>query len=138
MKKIKIIRKAASTKNVFKSFEDIFEEFRSKTNLKDEIYYNIMVAVTEGINNAAGHGNAYDEKLDVILDIEYDENVLVTRITDFGDGFDPDNVDDPRRPENLLKDSGRGVFIMKTLSKDFSVFRENNSNIVQMIFELKS
>lgn len=127
---------APSSRHIIRDFDDLFAEFKKKSKIKDEIYYNIMVAITEGINNAAGHGNKFDPKKKVYVELEYDEKILICRITDFGEGFDPNQIEDPRTPENLLKDSGRGVFIMKSLSNKFSVKRENNSNIVEMVFEI--
>lgn len=128
-------KEAQSSHHIIRDFDEILNEFKEKSGIEDEKYYNIMVAITEGINNAAGHGNNYDANKNVILSLEYDEKTLICSITDYGKGFDPSEVEDPRIPKNLLKDSGRGVFIMKSLSNKFSVKRENNSNIVRMEFE---
>jgi serine/threonine-protein kinase RsbW len=125
---------APSTNHIIRDFDSLFQEFKTKSEIEDAKYYNIMVAVTEGINNAAGHGNKFDPNKHVIVELEFDNEKLICKITDFGVGFNPDKVEDPRMPENLLKDSGRGVFIMKSLSNKFTVQRKNNSNIVEMVF----
>lgn len=128
--------KAPSTKNIVHEFEPLFNDFRDQHDVKDEIFYNMMVAVTEGINNAAGHGNKFDKKKFVTLKLTYENDELTCIIQDEGSGYNPKEIADPREPENLLKDRGRGVFLMRSLTKEFSVLPSNNGNQVKLVFHI--
>ncbi len=135
MKEYFEIRKVKSSKNIIRDFEDLFLDYKDKYNVKDDIYFKIMVAVTEGINNAAGHGNKYDPSKLVTVELKGDNTYINCKIQDEGLGFNPEKVADPRNPENLLKDNGRGVFLMKELANDFNVTKLNNGTLVELIFK---
>ncbi len=72
----------------------------------------LVMAVREAVINAIRHGNREQpgKRVEVAVDSGPDE--LVVRVSDEGQGFDPDSLPDPREPENLLKPSGRGIFLM--------------------------
>jgi serine/threonine-protein kinase RsbW len=96
--------------------------------LNEDYYGNILIALTEGVNNAIVHGNKYDKNKVVWLNMESSDNDVQFTIVDEGVGFDYNNVPDPTLPENLEKLSGRGVFLMRQLA-DEVVFEENGSTI---------
>lgn len=129
------IRKVNSSKNIIRDFEDLFLSFKNIYNIKDDIYFKIMVAVTEGINNASGHGNKYNPDKVVTVELKGNSNYINCKIQDEGMGFNPENVADPRNPENLLKDNGRGVFLMKELANEFNVTNLNDGTLVELIFK---
>jgi len=82
----------------------------------DEVLFNkLMVSVTEGVNNAIIHGNKLDPAKKVRVVAELLPGWLVVMITDEGRGFKPSTVKSPLKKTNLLKDSGRGLFLMRTL-----------------------
>lgn len=136
MAKIQKEKSAPSTNNVIKAFEDMFVEFKLYSQPNEAKYYNILVALTEAINNAADHGNGLDETQEVKVRLIYDKSELLCEVYDKGEGFDIDTVEDPREPHNLLKDSGRGVFIMKELSDKFATGYQNDYHFVKMTFNL--
>jgi len=74
----------------------------------------IGMAVREAVANAIKHGNKLDAKKKVHATFELSGPELGIRISDEGEGFDPDQVSDPLNPQNLMKTSGRGIFYMKT------------------------
>lgn len=82
---------------------------------------DIAISVTEVINNGIIHGNKNDPNKALTLTIDRDKNALKFVISDEGEGFDPSCVDDPLKEENLLKEVGRGIFIIRSLmdSVDF-------------------
>lgn len=135
MMKYNKIRTVASSKNIISQFEDLFIDFKDNLNLKDDLYFNLMVAVTEGINNASGHGNKFDPDKNVTVELAADSNYIFCKIQDEGKGFNLKDVADPRNPENLLKDNGRGVFLMRELAKDFKVTNTGNGTLVELIFD---
>jgi serine/threonine-protein kinase RsbW len=82
----------------------------------DEIQeHKLMIALTEAVNNAILHGNKSKEEKKVRIVCEIRETGLLFTVTDEGRGFKPDTVANPLREENLLKESGRGIFLMRTL-----------------------
>lgn len=128
-------RSVASNKNIISDFEDLFNEFKLALNLKDDLYFNFMVAITEGINNASDHGNNFDPSKYVKVELKADDKFIYCNIFDEGTGFNPLKVADPRNPENLLKDNGRGVFLMRELAKEFKVTSSENGTLVELIFD---
>jgi serine/threonine-protein kinase RsbW len=73
----------------------------------------LLLAITEGTTNAIIHGNKKSPEKNVIIDAVIDDTFLTYHIKDQGTGFIPENVPDPTEPENLLKDSGRGLYLMR-------------------------
>jgi serine/threonine-protein kinase RsbW len=74
---------------------------------------NISMAVREAAVNAVLHGNAYDPNKTVTATFETTADALIIRITDQGSGLDPDTIPDPLAPENILRGSGRGIFLIR-------------------------
>jgi serine/threonine-protein kinase RsbW len=88
-----------------------------KRNVRlDEIqFHKLMVSLTEAVNNAIVHGNKSDMRKKVTVKCEVLPGWLVVEVEDQGGGFDPGQVGSPLRKKNLLKEDGRGIFLMKTL-----------------------
>lgn len=112
--------------------ESFIDNAKEKFNLDDDIYGNIMVAVTESVNNAIRHGNLNDKKKNVYLSLILNDNIIKFIIQDEGFGFDFHNLPDPTSPENIDKPSGRGIFLMKHLCDEVN-FKENGS-LVELCF----
>lgn len=98
--------------------ESFIDNAKEKFNLEDDIYGNIMVAVTEAVINAIKHGNKGDKNKNVSLTLNIDEATILFTIIDQGNGFDYHNLPDPTAPENIEKPGGRGIFLMKNLADD--------------------
>jgi serine/threonine-protein kinase RsbW len=101
-----------------------------KLEIKEELYGNVLISITEAVNNAIVHGNQSDraKKVSVFLK-EKSDKALVFEIRDEGVGFDYENIPDPTAPENLEKLSGRGIFLMKQLS-DHVDFLDNGQAVL--------
>ena len=112
--------------------ESFIDNIKEKFNVDDDLYGNIMVAVTESVNNAIKHGNKCDSSKNVILTADCDENALTITVEDQGKGFDYLNLPDPTAPENILKENGRGIFLMKNLADEVEF--ENGGNTVSLYF----
>ncbi|MCU0254697.1 MAG: ATP-binding protein [Acidobacteria bacterium] len=76
---------------------------------------DIGLAMREGAVNAMKHGNKYDPRLPIDVEITGSIERVTMTIRDRGAGFDPQAVPDPTLPENILKPSGRGLFLINTL-----------------------
>lgn len=131
---IHIEKRFASTINSIRLIEPIIYKVREYVNIPDSSIYNILIAVTEAVNNAIVHGNKCSEDKIVIFCVDASPGELIIKVTDQGDGFLPENVADPRNPENLLKASGRGVFIIKELTSFSSFVRTGTGTEVTLKF----
>lgn len=100
--------------------ESFIDSAQEKYEFGDDMYGNVMVAVTESVNNAILHGNKSDAKKNVSISLQMDDTKLTFVITDQGPGFEFDNLPDPTAPENLEKIGGRGIFLMRNLADDVS------------------
>lgn len=89
-----------------------------KSGFDEDEAGRISMAVREATVNAVLHGNHYDPKKRVGVSFENTGNELVITIQDQGVGLDPENVPDPLQPENLLKQSGRGIFLIRAFMDD--------------------
>lgn len=114
--------------------ESFIDNAKEQYNFTDDIYGNIMIAVTESVNNAIVHGNQSDKSKNVHLSLNLEDNQVKFTIEDEGPGFDYNNLPDPTAPENLEKPGGRGIFLMKNLCDEVS-FADNGKK-VQLSFYL--
>ncbi|HAE14578.1 MAG: ATP-binding protein [Chitinophagales bacterium] len=108
--------------------ESFIEDFRSLHQICDEVYGNMLVAITEAVNNAIIHGNQTDQQKQVTIHLQCRRNLVTCTVQDQGGGFDFNHVPDPTAPENLEKEGGRGIFLMKHLS-DLVVFSNDGSQV---------
>ena len=104
-----------STLDEIESVEKLAEKAALKMNFNEDEKDSLAIAVTEAVNNAIIHGNKEDESKKVIIEFTFDEDILTVTIEDEGKGFNPENLRDPLAPENLLKENGRGIFILSSL-----------------------
>jgi serine/threonine-protein kinase RsbW len=130
MEKIKIVIPSI-TENI-RIIESFIDNAKDKFHMNDDIYGNIMIAVTESVNNAILHGNKNDRTKNVTLSLSLNNNVINFEIRDEGRGFDFQNLPDPTSPKNLDKPSGRGIFLMKHLSDEVNF--SNNGSLVELAF----
>ena len=113
--------------------ENEIDELTQSLGVKQDNYGKIMVAAMEAVNNAITHGNKSDPDKKVIVEISYDNNEIKIKVTDEGMRFDPENIPDPTKPENIEKVSGRGVFLMSRLADTIEFNEKGNS--VTMCFK---
>lgn len=114
--------------------ESFIDNVKEKFNLNDDIYGNIMISVTESVNNAIHHGNQQNQKKNVSITLQLNDNQIKFVVQDEGTGFDFNNLDDPTDPENIEKIGGRGIFLMKNLSDE--VHFNDEGRQVELVFYL--
>lgn len=112
--------------------ELFIDEMCMKLSVSDDLYGNVLIAVSEAVNNAIHHGNQFSNTLKVELKVCDSEQVFNFSISDKGNGFDFTNLPDPTSPENVLKENGRGVFLMKNLADEVEFL--NNGSLVNLYF----
>ena len=95
--------------------------------LDEDSLHWVSVAVRECVVNAIKHGNRNDESKRVVVEFSpvpaHDPEELVIRVEDEGEGFDPEELADPLAPENILKSSGRGIFLIRNFMDDVQLQR---------------
>lgn len=95
--------------------ESFTEKISVENGLNENEMDNLAIAVTEAVNNAIIHGNKGDKSKNVQIDFVFAKDEIIVAVKDEGNGFNPKKVKNPLAPENLLKASGRGIFILKQL-----------------------
>lgn len=123
----------SSLKNI-EMAEDITRRVCATAGFDEEDQHRIGMAVHESLINAISHGNKNDESKHVWLRYQIFGDRLEIRVRDEGSGFDPNGVPNPLVPENLLKVSGRGIFLIRTFMDEFRVEKiEGSGTEVTMV-----
>ena len=107
--------------------ENLIDKVCADLGVQEDAYGNVLIAVTEAVNNAIQHGNEENSNLYVDVAVGDKETEFCFRIKDEGIGFDFNSLPDPTAPENLLKESGRGIFLMRNLADEVEFDGEGNS-----------
>ncbi len=98
--------------------ENLIDNVCTKLSVKEDYYGNVLIAVTEAVNNAIQHGNKLEAELKVDIAVGDKETDFCFCVKDCGAGFDYKNLPDPTSPENIEKEDGRGIFLMKSLAEE--------------------
>jgi serine/threonine-protein kinase RsbW len=94
--------------------EAMAEKIATEAGLNEDASFHVTMAVREAAVNAVLHGNEYDPAKHITFSWENTGKSLVFIVTDEGAGVDPDKLPDPRDPENLLRGTGRGIFLIRS------------------------
>lgn len=116
--------------------ESFIDNARERFQLDDDIYGNIMIAVTEAVNNAIKHGNLGNRSKNVHLTLSLQDSMIKFVIRDEGEGFNYENLPDPTAPENLEKPGGRGIFLMRHLSDEVEF--KDEGRVVELSFYMNA
>jgi len=120
--------------NSISEVEPFVKKIAIRYSISQEKYPNILISLTEAVNNAINHGNKNDQSKFVNIDLTQMQTKICIKVQDEGCGFNPDNVPDPTAPENVGCCGGRGVFLIKELSDDVRYMQ--NGCVVEMFFTL--
>ena len=108
-----------SQKSEILKIESLLDDINKEFGLAEEKYVNLQIAISEALINAIIHGNKENPQKKVFIEITYDDNFITVKIKDEGEGFDLNKIPDPTNQENIFKEHGRGLFIMKSLVDKF-------------------
>ena len=103
--------------------ENIVTRVAEAAGFGEDDIHKLGMAVREGVVNAYNYGNAQDPQKKILLVVEFESEQMVVHIVDEGRGFDLSQVADPLAEENLLRTSGRGIFLMRAFMDDLAVRR---------------
>ena len=108
--------------------ELLIDKVCDQLHVNEDYYGNVLIAVTEAVNNAIIHGNKMDTSLNVDLFVGDKETDFCFSVKDYGKGFDFTNLPDPTAPENIDKEDGRGIFLMRSLAEEVE-FKDEGRNV---------
>ncbi|NIT58922.1 MAG: ATP-binding protein [Aliifodinibius sp.] len=116
--------------------EPFINELKQWADINDEDSSRIMLSLSEAVNNAIIHGNNKNPEKQVVVHSALDEEnrILTISVEDEGEGFDPEEIPDPLKEENLLNESGRGVYLIRQYADELQ-FSEGGSKAT-IIFQL--
>lgn len=98
-----------------KKIENFSQHISQKAKLSEEQSDNLAIVLTELVHNAIVHGNKMISDKKVIVKASYFDDHIQVSIQDEGSGFEPSHLQNPTNPENIWKESGRGIFLVKNL-----------------------
>ena len=122
-----------STLDTVDNAEEKASRIATELGFAEDEVMQISMAVREGAVNAVLHGNAYAPDKKVILAFERTPENLVITIRDQGKGIDLGNIPNPLAPENLLKTSGRGIFLMRSFMDVVEIRPSHTGTEVKLI-----
>jgi len=112
--------------------EQLIDKVCASLQIDEDMYGNVLIAVTEAVNNAIIHGNKFSDSLKVLVDVIDNDTAFAFRISDGGNGFDFTNLPDPTAPENIEKENGRGIFLIKNLADNLEF--SDNGKVATIFF----
>jgi serine/threonine-protein kinase RsbW len=115
--------------------ESLIDTVCERLEVNEDSYGNVLIAVTEAVNNAIIHGNKLNKALNVDLFVGDKETDFCFSVKDQGDGFNFNNLPDPTAPENINKEDGRGIFLMRSLAEEVEF--DNDGRDVNIYFSKK-
>ncbi len=101
--------------------DEFVERFLKRNGVDESAIADIAISVSELVNNALSHGSRWSPDKWILIVIEREDGTVTISVTDSGSGFDPDDIDDPLADENLLKETGRGIFIVRALMDSIDI-----------------
>src|SRR5579872_2678669 len=133
MSELRISYTLDSTLQTVDSAEEAATRAAAEAGFDEDEIARIAMAVREAAINAVLHGNAYDPGKKVRVDLQRIGQNLVITIRDEGKGLDPDQIPDPLAPENLLKTSGRGIFLMRSFMDEVEITPSQTGTEIKLI-----
>jgi len=115
--------------------EKYVNQIADRYKLNQEKHANLLISLTEAVNNAIIHGNKQDRTKKVSIKLAQTRGGLAVRVSDQGPGFNYKALPDPTSPERLCECGGRGVFLMNQLCDKMRYI--NGGTTVEMQFKLK-
>lgn len=116
--------------------EQLVDEVCEENSVNEDYYGNILIAITEAVNNAIVHGNKNNPEKKIKIQVESADPNITFQISDEGPGFDFEHLPDPTDPKNIDKPGGRGVFLMRHLADEVEFFEKGQT--VELSFKISA
>lgn len=117
--------------------ERIVRKISAQMGLNKDERDNLAISVTEAVGNAIIHGNKKDPEKNVKVDVLLGDGRVQVTVTDQGTGFNPSTLNDPLAPQNLMKEHGRGIFILKSLMDEVDFDFSADGTSIRMVLVKK-
>lgn len=124
----------SSTFGEIEQIEPFVKELQQWIRFSDDNFARVMLTLSEAVTNAVEHGNKNDPQKKVHISATHEARTLKIDVRDEGEGFDPDEVPDPLKEENLLKEEGRGVYLIQQYADNIEY--SEGGTCVTMYFRL--
>ncbi len=112
------VKEVPSNPELLPELEEFIIHIAELSHLEKEKFNNLVLSFSEAVSNSFLHGNKLDKKKKVKITVKVNDEKMTVMIKDQGKGFSIKDVPDPTKPENILKDSGRGIHIMRSFLND--------------------
>ncbi len=122
-----------STLETVDSAEQTASRIAAEAGFDDEEIMRISMAVREAAVNAVLHGNAYDPEKKVTFEFESTGTDLIITIRDQGKGLDMGAIPDPLAPDNLMKSSGRGIFLIRSFMDEVDIHPSATGTEIKLV-----
>ncbi len=114
-----------STYEDAESIPEFVEGLQKEAGLEEDVSGKLMLLLSEAVTNAIVHGNLEDPAKKVEVEIEIKPESIITTVEDEGEGYDPNkDSEDPLEEDNLLKEGGRGIFLIQEISDEIEYFNQ--------------
>lgn len=113
--------------------EETALEWARSAGFSLDIASHLSLVAGEATANAVMHGNRYDPAKRITATFEISDSALTIKVADQGEGVDPESIPDPLAPENLLRSSGRGVFLMRAFMDEVHFRRLDPGTEISLI-----
>lgn len=131
------ILKLPSSPNSVSQLEHFLRKVINEHRVCESKFSDILVSLTEAVNNAIIHGNQNDVKKKVMVKCKTSNRGLQFSIVDEGKGFNPEAIPDPTSAEKLETCGGRGVFIINALADKVAIKSNGSTNTVEIYFKAR-
>jgi serine/threonine-protein kinase RsbW len=123
-----------SSLNHLREVDEFIQQKLIQQGIGQSLVTDIAIAVTEAVTNAVCHGNRNDPQKKVDISLEMTNDRVTIKVKDRGSGFNPEAINNPLKEENLLKQAGRGIFIVKSLMDEvkFEIMPDNGTNLLMV------
>ena len=126
-------RSLDSTLESVDSAEELAVSLAERAGVDEDELMKVGMAIRECMVNAVVHGNRYNANKKVRFTVAANAEHFTVKIADEGEGFDFDAVPDPLAPENLLKTSGRGIFLIRSFMDDVKIHPSSTGTEIKLI-----
>ena len=134
-------RRTLALKSTMESVAEVeaaAEKLAADAGLDEDGQFHLAMAAREAAVNAVLHGNEYDPAKHVTASFENTGEALVIRIADQGKGLNPETLPDPLAPENLMRGTGRGIFLIRSFVDELHFRQLNPGTELTLIKHLAS
>ena len=132
------VKELPSDPELLPQAEEFIIDIAQKVKLNEDKFNSLALSFSEAASNSIVHGNKLNKNKLITITVKVENGIMEIIIKDQGKGFDPLTVPDPTKPENILKDNGRGIHIMRSFLDDLKYNSTPDGMETILVFSLKN